>query len=150
MEEAIIRFPHLGKQIFQKLTNKELTQCKIVGRNWRSFIDDEKLAIFAIIKKISNASNKSIWTRLKMQNEKESNIFTMNVIQVYKRFPKETGKVNPEIDSKNHYTTLHYAAGLPNLVEVVSIIMENLEETNPKTKCIVTIIMEFHDNPEKR
>ena len=95
MEETILRFPHLGRQIFKKLNHQSLANCTIIGKTWKSFIENEKLLIFAIIKKVSNAPDKSIWKRLRMQTKDESKIFRIRLIKAYSDFPKKTGKVNP-------------------------------------------------------
>ena len=42
MEEVILRFPHLGLQIFQELDVGSLLNCKQVGRSWKNFIETEK------------------------------------------------------------------------------------------------------------
>ena len=93
MEETILRFSHLGRQIFEKLSNQSLEKCRRIGKTWKFFIDNEKIRIFAIIKKISNASNKSIWKRLRMQTKDESKfLFLIGLINIYKKFPKKLDK----------------------------------------------------------
>ena len=42
MDEVILRFPHLGVQIFQELDVGSLLNCKQVGRSWENFIETEK------------------------------------------------------------------------------------------------------------
>ena len=42
MDEVILRFPHLGVQIFQELDVGSLLNCKQVSRSWKSFIETEK------------------------------------------------------------------------------------------------------------
>ena len=121
MEEVILRFPHLGRQIFEKLDNQSLSKCRIIGKTWKSFIDNEKFPTFAIIKKISNASDKSIWKRLRMQTKEESNNFLTGLINIYRKFPKKTGQVNPTRDNnKSPYskdTPLHQGAFCPISVQ---------------------------------
>ena len=43
MEEIFSRFPHLGEAIMDELDNTDLTECRLVDRIWRSFIDNQKL-----------------------------------------------------------------------------------------------------------
>ena len=117
MEETILRFPHLGRQIFEKLNNQSLTTSRKIGKNWKSFIDNEKFLTFAIIKKMTNASDKSIWKRLQIQTRKESRNFLIELINVYRKFPKNTGQVNPtRDDNEDPYlrdTPLHQGAFCP-------------------------------------
>ena len=42
MDEVILRFPHLGVQIFQELSVGSLLNCKEVRRSWKNFIETEK------------------------------------------------------------------------------------------------------------
>ena len=117
MEETILRFPHLGRQIFEKLNNQSLTTSRKIGKNWKSFIDNEKFLTFAIIKRVSNASDKSIWKRLRIQTRKESRNFLTEIINVYRKFPKNTGQVNPTGDDNEdpftRDTPLHQGAFCP-------------------------------------
>ena len=41
MEEVLLRFCHIGKQIFEELDNGSLTKCREVNESWRGFIDVE-------------------------------------------------------------------------------------------------------------
>ena len=49
MEEVLLRFPHVGKQIFENLGNESLGNCGQVNTSWNMFIDNEK---FSWIRKI--------------------------------------------------------------------------------------------------
>ena len=42
MEDMLWKFPHVGQQIFKKLSNKNLAKCKKVSRSWEYFITNEK------------------------------------------------------------------------------------------------------------
>ena len=70
-----------------------------------------------MIKKMSNASDKSIWKRLRIQTRKESRNFLTEIINVYRKFPKNTGQVNPTRDDNGdpyiRYTPLHQGAFCP-------------------------------------
>ena len=43
MEDIILIFPHIAKQIFEKLDNKDLTNCRLVVKSWKNFIDEQNL-----------------------------------------------------------------------------------------------------------
>ena len=45
MEDMLWKFPHVGNNIFKKLSNKNLVKCKKVGRTWENFIINEKIYI---------------------------------------------------------------------------------------------------------
>ena len=42
MENVLLRFPHLGEAIFQKVDNKSLASCQIVSTSWYRFIQYQK------------------------------------------------------------------------------------------------------------
>ena len=42
MENVLLRFPHLGEAIFQKVDNKSLASCQTVSASWYKFIQYQK------------------------------------------------------------------------------------------------------------
>ena len=55
MEEIVLRFPHIGQQIFEKLDDQCLVKCRKVQKSWKDFISNEKIACFRNIKMKTNA-----------------------------------------------------------------------------------------------
>ena len=51
MEEALLRFPHLGTQIFESLDDSTLAKSRKVARSWLNFIDSEEMPWKRIQKK---------------------------------------------------------------------------------------------------
>ena len=53
MEEALLRFPHIGEKIFESLDEKSLENCRKVCKPWKNFIEDpnQKFKLIEIIKK---------------------------------------------------------------------------------------------------
>ena len=51
MEEILLRFPMLGKEIFKKMDNKTLVECRKIDETWMGFIDNEKFRWNRIIEK---------------------------------------------------------------------------------------------------
>ena len=43
MEEMIFKFPHIGRQIFEKLTDENLVKCLKVSQSWEHPLTEEKL-----------------------------------------------------------------------------------------------------------
>ena len=43
MKEVLLRFSHLGIQIFENLGESDLAKCRKVTKPWLNFIDDENL-----------------------------------------------------------------------------------------------------------
>ena len=52
MEEIILRFPHIGEQIFKLLDDKSLAESREVSRSWQQFINEEKFYYQTIAKMI--------------------------------------------------------------------------------------------------
>ena len=57
MEEALIRFPHIGDQILQQLNNEDYTNCRGISETFKSFIDNQKLLHVRIIEKYINSTD---------------------------------------------------------------------------------------------
>ena len=52
MDELVFgRCPHIGKQVFEELDNKNLTKCREVCKSWQEFIDNENIAWNRILMK---------------------------------------------------------------------------------------------------
>ena len=49
MEEVLLRFDHIGKQIFARLENKDLAKCRETEKSWKKFIDQEDLPWIRIV-----------------------------------------------------------------------------------------------------
>ena len=43
------RFPHLGQQIFKKINNQSLVNCREVNTDWKLFCDNQKLTWIRMI-----------------------------------------------------------------------------------------------------
>ena len=50
MEEVLLRFGHIGKQIFEQLDNHTFTNCRLVTKPWLTFVDYERISSFKMIK----------------------------------------------------------------------------------------------------
>ena len=86
MELILLRFPHIGYQIFDQLDNPFLTSCREVSKSWNGFIDNEKLPwIRMIVQHIKPlASPWKIFLRKSNYNSLVE--IASSVIQYYKEF----------------------------------------------------------------
>ena len=86
MEAILLRFPHLGYQIFDQLDNTVLTICREVNNSWNSFIDNEKLPwIRMIVQHIKPLA--SPWKKFLRKSNYESLVeIALSVLQYYKEF----------------------------------------------------------------
>ena len=58
MEEALLRFPHIGDQILNQLNNEDYTNCREISKTFKSFIDNQKLLPLRIIEEYINFTGK--------------------------------------------------------------------------------------------
>ena len=57
MEEVILRFGHIGKQIFEQLDRETFTNCRSVSKSWQTFVDNERISSFQVIKSKINVAD---------------------------------------------------------------------------------------------
>ena len=137
MEEVLLRFGHLGKQIFNNLDIQSLNNCSEVSRSWEEFIHREKISSFQKIKHYSNLPDASIRKFLRKFDTDQSEIMANHVKMVYKKrstFPK----------SDRPYP-FHFAAEC-GFLEICEMIMENMDEKNPKGDWGVTPLHRAAEN----
>ena len=48
MEELLLRFHHIGLQIFESLNYQNITKCREVNKLWKKFIDKEDILRFQL------------------------------------------------------------------------------------------------------
>ena len=59
MEEVLLRFPHLGQNIFESLADQDLAHSREITQMWKLFLDDEK---FFFIRRIFLAWQITLYT----------------------------------------------------------------------------------------
>ena len=57
MEEILLRFPMLGREIFKEFDNETLVECRQIDETWMGFIDNEKFKWTRVIQKYLNLQN---------------------------------------------------------------------------------------------
>ena len=157
MEAILLRFPHLGYQIFDQLDNTVLTICREVNNSWSSFIDNEKLPWIRMI--TQHIKPLTLSWKIFLQKFSVNFLIEMatSVIQRFKFYPypekrelintvpmhfaamtgntemiKRLIKIGAnlnEIDSLQ-FTPLHYAARSGHMT-AYQLIMENNPTKNP-------------------
>ena len=109
MEAILLRFPHIGYQIFEQLNNPYLTICRHVSKSWKNFIDNEKLPwIRMIIQHIKPL--KPSW-RIFFQKSNVNFLVEMatSVIQHFEEL-----ECDPENTGLTNTVPLHFAAMTDN------------------------------------
>ena len=123
MEEVLLRFGHLGKQIFNNLDIQSLKNCNEVSQSWKEFIHRENIPSFKSIKLYSNLPDASIRKFLRKFDSDHSELMAIHVKMVYKKI-----FMIPNLDRPYPF---HFAAEC-GFLEICEMIMENMDEKNPK------------------
>ena len=137
MEEVLLRFGHLGKQIFNNLDIQSLNNCSEVSRSWEEFIHREKISSFQKIKHYSNLPDASIRKFLRKFDSDHSELMAIHVRMVYKKI-----FMIPNLDRPYPF---HFAAEC-GFLEICEMIMENMDEKNPKGDWGVTPLHRAAEN----
>ena len=128
MEEVLIRFPHLGENIFQKLNSKTLIKCKQVNRIFNNFLKVEKLSYFRVIQWYTNCSETLMREIVKKSG---GAIIIVTVLrEIFGNFMRGT-KQSSKYLHKWENSPLHSAAVRGHLA-AYQLIMENIENKNPQ------------------
>ena len=128
MEEVLLRFGHLGQNIFEKLDDLTLLKCKEVTRTWKTFIDFEKIVVLKVVEIKSNAPRVSIKKILHRLDSDSAKQFADDVCQIYGRFPSGTGEINPWNSPDS--TLLHDAIRNEHWL-ICELIIGNILDKNP-------------------
>ena len=129
MEEVLIRFPHLGENIFQNLDSKSLIKCKEVKRTWKNLIKVDKCSYFRVIQWYTNCSESLM---RKIAEKSGGAIIILSILhEIYSNFARGT-KQHHKYLKRWEITPLHLAAesGQPGAYHLI---MENVVNKNPLT-----------------
>ena len=127
MEEVLLRFPHIGQQFLQLLRFKDLLKCQKVSQSLKSFINNEKILQFKVIKNKTDAPTQIIWKILRKDDVKFASGLAEIISIAYKRHPKEKGKLSSIIINE----ILHQAA-FKGCGTIYGLLSENVLDVNPK------------------
>ena len=125
MEDMLWKFPHVGQQIFKKLSNKNLTKSKEVARTWEHFITNEKFYKQKVYYETKQKEKDQWWRRTPLHKAaKEGKVSECKLIMdnVEDKNPKDNFGETP----------LHLAA-LSDQLSACQLIVSNVENENPKT-----------------
>ena len=130
MEEVLLRFGHIGDQIFEELDSQTLLKCGFVGRDWNLFLDHGKVRPFRIIKAITNIDENYLTNRIKEINVETAKGLVTTIRNIYQGFPRR-GNINPTSHMDIGNTPLHQAAKNGHLL-LCELIIDNVDDKNPK------------------
>ena len=85
MEEIVLRFPHLGQQIFESLEPASLRSSLVVSKSWQGFINNQKFpwirmicdkktqkGLYKLLKKMRMAKLKQVAISFKKRSARHS------------------------------------------------------------------------------
>ena len=116
-----MRFPHLSEMIFDHLDNQSLANCKVVGKIWRIYIEEQKFYGIRIIKQTVKKFHKL--SKSWFEVFKKGNTGTiMELRNCFDQFEKAR-KQNPNIvyEFNKEITPLHVSACAGNILLYESI-----------------------------
>ena len=94
MEEVLLRFDHIGEQIFEELDSQTLSKCGFVGKTWKLFLEEGKVQPFQIIKAYTNVDEQYLRKRIEKINVETAKELATGVRNIYQFYLKRGGKVN--------------------------------------------------------
>ena len=129
MEDMLWKFPHIGENIFKKLSNSNLAKCKKVTRAWEYFINNERFykqkVKYEMIQKDIDEKGR---TQLHKVAEAGNFLKCSHIIDhVEEKNPQDNYRVTP----------LHLAAGNGH-ISICKLILENIQDKNPLANKDVT------------
>ena len=136
MEEVFFRFPHLAEDIFENLNCFSLLQCKLVARDWRGFITDQKFYYFQLIKTLTNCSDESLKKIFPKRNWEAAVELYSKIIDIFSECKKRKNVSSEKFYKKGNKisffntplrTPLHEAAEKGELA-ICQLIIENVED----------------------
>ena len=156
MENVLLRFPHLGEAIFQKIDNKSLASCQLVSGSWYRFIQYQKRPKWVrikhlLVKNIETLSKEFRGFQINgsfvemffsaMHNKYYLPRYLLTFLHLtamngYLGICELTIRKIHKVEDRNPSnrwgdTPLHYAAEFGHL-EVCQLIIQSVDEKNPK------------------
>jgi hypothetical protein len=161
MENVLLRFPHLGEAIFQKVDNMSLSSCQTVSASWYRFIQYRKRPKWIRVKhrqvknldtlskelnglqKYDGSAINGSFVRMifsvlrnKRMHRTGYSLFHFAALHGYFGICELIIQKMPKIEDKNSSnewgeTPLHFAAAFGHF-EVCQLIIQNINEKNPK------------------
>jgi hypothetical protein len=121
MEEVLLRFPHIGDQVFKKLDNEDLTKCRKISPSWNEFIDNQKLPWIRLMKKYLC----ELEFNKKIQEEWQTFVKSYNVATLCEIAIKVEHFFKNNPDEEYQVLDLLSAATLSSNIEIVEKLLEN-------------------------
>ena len=120
MQDFLLRFGSIGKQIFDKVDHETLATCRFVNLSWKIFIDQQKLPEIRKNPKINFSGR----TQLHQAAENGDLNSCQNILAyLVEKNPKDNNGVTP----------MHIAAENGHL-EICQLFLNNVNDKDPKDK----------------
>ena len=89
MEKVLLRFGHIGIQIFEQLDNVTTTNCRIVTKSWQTFMDNERVSSFQMIKFMTNVADAYLRKFLMKRDPEHCMELAKCVYFIYDNYPAD-------------------------------------------------------------
>ena len=126
MEEFLARFPGIGREIFNQLDNKNLTQCKEVSRYQCEFLEDDRLLWTRMIEKYkaNHVEFKDAW---KLVVEK----VPVEIVKELALAVEQFYTLRPHQARFNHQHSPHHIAAKRGSLSLCKFIAQKTKSLNP-------------------
>ena len=125
MEEIFLRFPHIGDQIFEELTNDSFEKCREVSKSWEKFHEEKMTHIRNLLKAIRFSTVLMRKTLLKESTEKLKEFSEIANLRPRAGFFRFRGLIHTliEMDGSDCIESPSFS--------LIKLIMKNSEDKNP-------------------
>ena len=122
MEEVLLRFPHLGENIFKIVSNKKLIQSKMTTRSWSHFIVSKKFYKQRVIyENLQKDVDDNGYTPLhKAARDGDLQKYKLIIVHIENKCPVNKWKNTP----------LHHAVWYGHF-DICKLIIDNVRNKNP-------------------
>ena len=125
MEEIFLRFPHIGEQIFEELSNESFVKCREVSKSLEKFHEEKMVHIRNLLKAIRFSTVLMRKTLLKESTEKLEEFSEIANLRQTAGFFRTRGLIHTliEMDGSDCIESSSFS--------LIKLIMKNSEDKNP-------------------
>ena len=129
MEEICLRFPTVSILIFKNLDNRSLVACRLVNKQWMSFIDNTKTIWIRMIYKCIAIEKNNI---VNQHEEEWTKVFKKTPVRIIKEMAISVCKNNFNTPFNYKKSSPLHVAVLTENLDILQYLLQNSINKNPK------------------
>jgi hypothetical protein len=151
IEEIFWRFPHIGKQILEKIDNRRVANCRQVNKWWCNFVEGKALLIRKIQRHICSSSEKFRRSlnklSLEILTQFEDSVRMDRRFAVLRQFlPRKNDLKYTEPYEQVFNRLITYPDQAPCIPIICNLMLDNMENKNPTCKFYGTALHRVTSN----